>query len=163
MFDEKTKNCWPLGKYFTFDVDIYKCHKGAESMNTRTKEESGVWWQMNNIMNNPKFDRQTIYMTPKDPMVEVIKKNWPTLKEGEFYIVDSQHSVMAAKTLLENDEWKSHLKDAIRYRKAFVVYSKDSNHLIAISASKTHGNKVRQFEALWAANICGWKDLVGGA
>ena len=36
-FDERTKGCWPLGKYFTFEVDVYKCHKGNESMNTRAK------------------------------------------------------------------------------------------------------------------------------
>ena len=158
-FDEKTKDCWPLGRYFTFDVDVYKCHKGTESMNTRAKEESGIWWQMNNIMNNPKFDRQTICVTPKDPVVEVTEKNWPILKEGEFYIVDGQHSVMAAKALLANDEWRSPLKEAIRYWKAFVVHSKDMNQLIAISAFMNQGNKVRQFEASWAANIVAGRTL----
>ena len=59
---------------------------------------------MNNIMNNPKFDRQTICVTPKDPVVEVIAKNWPILKDKEFYIVDGQHIVMAAKNLLEDDK-----------------------------------------------------------
>ena len=158
-FDEKTKGCWPLGRYFTFDVDVYKCHKGTESMNTRAKEESGVWWQMNNIMNNPKFDRQTICVTPKDHVVEVNEKNWPILRNGEFYIVDGQHSVMAAKALLEDDEWKSPLKETIRYWKAFVVHSKDSNQLIAISAFMNQGNKVRQFEASWAANIVAGRTL----
>jgi hypothetical protein len=158
-FDEKTKGCWPLGRYFTFDMDVYKCHPGTKSMNTRAKEEHGVWWQMNNLMNNPKFDRQTICVTPKDPAVEVNERNWPTLKEGEFYIVDGQHSVMAAKALLENDEWKSPWKEAIRYWKAFVVHSKDSNQLIAISAFMNQGNKVRQFEASWAANIVAGRTL----
>ena len=73
-------------------------------MNTRANKKSGVWWQMNNIMNNLKFDIQTICVTPKDPVVKVTKKNWPTFKEGECYIVDGQHSVMAAKTLFETDE-----------------------------------------------------------
>ena len=158
-FDEKTKGCWPLGRYFTFDVDVYKCHQGTESMNTRVREESGVWWQMNNIMNNPKFDRQTICVMPKDPVVEVTAENWPILKEGEFYIVDGQHSVQAAKQLLENDKWQSPLKEKIQFWKAFVVYSTDSNQLIAISAFMNQGNKVRQFEASWAANIVAGRTL----
>jgi hypothetical protein len=112
-FDEKTEACWPLGRYFTYDVDVYKCHKGTESMNTRVQEESGVWWQMNSIMNNPKADRQTICVIPKDPVVEVTKENWPILKRGEFYIVDGQHSVEAAKTLLADDNWKNPLKPTI--------------------------------------------------
>ena len=44
---------------------------------------------MNNIMNNPKFDRHTICATPKDLIVEVNEKNWPIFKDGEFYIVDA--------------------------------------------------------------------------
>lgn len=158
-FDEKTQGCWPLGRYFTFDVDVYKCQPGTESMNTRAKEESGVYFQMNNIMNNPKFDRQTICVMPKDPVVEVTEENWPILREGEFYIVDGQHSIAAARALLENDEWKSPIKDTIRFWKAFVVYSTDSNQLIAISAFLNQGNKVRQFEASWAANIVAGRTL----
>ena len=73
-------------------------------MNTRGKEKNGVYWQMNNIMNNPKFDRQTIFVTPKDHVVAVTEENWPILRNGEFYIVDGQHCVLAAKALLENDE-----------------------------------------------------------
>jgi hypothetical protein len=37
-FDEKTKGCWPLVRYFTFDVNVYKCHNETESMNTRKKK-----------------------------------------------------------------------------------------------------------------------------
>ena len=158
-FNEKTKGCWPLGRYFTFDVDVFKCHPGTESMNTRAQEPAGVYFQMNNIMNNPKFDRQTICVMPKDPVVAVKEENWPILKEGEFYIVDGQHNVEAAKTLLKNDEWKSPLKESIRFWKAFVVYSTDSNQLIAISAFMNQGNKVRQFEASWAANLIAGRNL----
>ena len=60
---------------------------------------------------------------------------------------------MVAKALPEDDEWKNPLKETIRYWKAFVVHSKDSNQLIAISVFMNQGNKVRQFEASWAANI----------
>ena len=158
-FDEKTRGCWPLGRLFTFDVDVYKCHPGTESMNTRTKEESGVYWQMNNIMNNPKFDRQTICVTPKDPVVDVTEENWPIIREGEFYIVDGQHSIAAAKALLENDSWQNPLKESIRYWKAFLVHSTDTNQLIAISAFLNQGNKVRQFEASWVANIVAGRKL----
>ena len=66
---------------------------------------------------------------------------------------------MAAKTLLEDNEWKSPLNETIRHWKAFVVHSKDSNQLIAISAFMNQGNKVRQFEASWAANIVAERTL----
>jgi hypothetical protein len=152
-FDERTKACWPMNRYFTFDVDVYKCHQGTESMNTRVQEESGVWWQMNNIMNNPKTNRQTICVTPKDPIMEVTEENWPILRKGKFYIVDGQHSVEAAKTLLAYDNWKSPLKPTIRYWKSLLVHSEDYNQLIAISVFLNQTNKIKAFEASWAANI----------
>ena len=56
-FDERTKNCWPMGRFYTFEVDIFKCHGAPSTMNVRAEEKDGVTWQMNNIMNNPKGDR----------------------------------------------------------------------------------------------------------
>ena len=108
---------------------------------------------MNNIMNNPKADRQTICVTPKDPIVEVTEENWPIIRQGEFYIVDGQHSVEAAKALLANNNWKSPLKPTIRYWKALLVHSDDYNQLITISAFLNQTNKIKAFEASWTANI----------
>ena len=39
------------------------------------------------------------------------------------------------------------------------MYSTDSNQLIAISAFMNQGNKVRQFEASWAANLIVGRNL----
>jgi hypothetical protein len=52
-------------------------------------------------------------VTPKDPIVEVTEENWPIIRQGEFYIMDSQLSVEAAKALLADDNWKSPLKPTI--------------------------------------------------
>lgn len=104
-------------------------------------------------MNNPTFDMQTICMTPNDTVVDVTQKNWPILKEWDFYIINGQLNVMAVKILLKNDEWRNPLKKTNRYWRTFVMYSKDSNLLITISFFINQGNKVRQFEASWGANI----------
>lgn len=152
-FDERTKDCWPMGRFYTFDVDIFNCHGAPSVMNVRAKEKDGVTWQMNNIMNNPKGDRQTICVTPKDPKVPVTKENWEEIRKGEFYIIDGQHSVEASKLLLKTDAWNSPLKSAFRYWKSFIVYSDNTNTLTYISGFMNQGNKVRQFEASWAANL----------
>src|SRR5665213_2717157 len=79
-FDEKTKDCWPLGRFYIFEVDIYRCHGAPSTMNVRAEEKDRVKWQMNNIMNNPKGDRQTICVTPKDPKLPVTRENWEEIK-----------------------------------------------------------------------------------
>ena len=152
-FDDRTKDCWPLGRFYTFDVDIFKCHGAPSVMNVRAEEKDGVTWQMNNIMNNPKGNCQTICVTPKDPVLPVTKENWEEIKKGDFYIIDGQHSVAAAKILLKTDAWKSPLKKDLRYWKSFIVYIDNTNTLTYISGFMNQGNKVRQFEASWAANL----------
>lgn len=152
-FNDRTKDCWPLGRFYTFEVDIFKCHGAPSIMNVRAEEKDGVTWQMNNIMNNPKGDRQTICVTPKDPQLPVTKENWEEIRKGDFYVIDGQHSVAAAKILLKTDAWKSPLKKDLRYWKSFIVYSENMNTLTYISGFMNQGNKVRQFEASWAANL----------
>ena len=152
-FDERTRDCWPLGRFYTFEVDIFKCHGAPSIMNVRAEEKDGVTWQMNNIMNNPKGDRQTICVTPKDPRLPITLENWEEIKKGDFYIIDGQHSVAAAKMLLKTDAWKSPLKKDLRYWKSFIVHSENPTTLTYISGFMNQGNKVRQFEASWAANL----------
>ena len=83
--------------------------------------------EMTNILNNPKFNMQTICVIMKDPVVDVTEENWPILQEREFYIVDDEHSVLAIKAPPVNDKKKNPLKETIRFWKAFVVHSRDSN------------------------------------
>lgn len=38
-FDDKMKNCWPLGRLYTFDVGIFKCHGAPNTINVKVEEK----------------------------------------------------------------------------------------------------------------------------
>lgn len=59
----------------------------------------------------------------------------------------------AASFLLNIDAWRNPLKNSLRYWKFFIVYSENRNTLTYISGFMNPGNKVKQFEASWAANL----------
>ena len=59
-FNNYLKDCWPIEHHFTFNVDCFKCEKSPKKWVVRSRESGGVKWQINNLMNNVKWDRQTI-------------------------------------------------------------------------------------------------------
>lgn len=102
---------------------------------------------MNNIMNNPKRDRQTICVTPKDLIVPTTIEKWEEIKKEDFYVIHGQHNVAATKILLKTDAQKKPLKIDLKYWKSFIVYSDNPTTLTYIFRFMNQGNKVRQFEA----------------
>ena len=53
-FNNYSKDCWPMGRHFTFNVDCFKCEKFLNKWVVRSRENGGVKWQINNLMNNVK-------------------------------------------------------------------------------------------------------------
>jgi hypothetical protein len=158
-FNAYSQDCWPMGRYFTFNVDCYKCEKSPSEWVVRSHERTGVNWQLNNLMNSVKGDRQTVCVMPKGLTSRPTEADWPRIQNGEFYIIGGQHSLDASKILLKDDKFQHEQKASLRYWKAFLVWSDDWEKLRKISAYLNTPNKVRAFEASWAANIVAARDV----
>ena len=158
-FNNYSKDCWPMGRHFTFNVDCFKCEKSPNKWVVRSRESGGVNWQINNLMNNVKWDRQTVCVMPKGFKTRPTEKDLPQILKGDFWIIDGQHSLEASQMILENDEYQHELKGELRYWKAFLVWSDDWEKLRKISAFLNSGNKIKAFEASWAANIVAARDV----
>ena len=157
-FNQFSKDCWPLGRHFTFKVDCFKCEKSPDKWVVRTRQDAGVNWQINNLMNNVKWDKQTVCVMPKTDTPPT-KANWAEVSKGEFWIIDGQHTLEAARIILQNPLYEHELKGDLQYWKAFVVWSQDWNRLRKISKFLNSGNKIKAFEASWAANIVAASDV----
>jgi hypothetical protein len=157
-FNAYSKDCWPMGRYFTFNVDCYKCEKSPSEWVVRSHERGGVNWQLNNLMNNVKGDRQTVCVMPKGLTSRPTEADWPRIQNGEFYIIDGQHSLDASKILLKDNNFQHEQKASLRYWKAFLVWPDDWEKLRKISTYLNTPNKVRAFEASWATNIVAARD-----
>lgn len=158
-FNNYSKDCWFMGRNFTFNVDCFKCEKSPNKWVVRSRENTGVMWQRNNLMNNVKWDRQTVCVMPKGFTSCPTEKDWPRIENGEFWIIDGQHSLEASQMILQDDEYQHELKHDLRYWKSFIVWSDDWDKLRKISAFLNANNKVKAFESSWAANIVGAREV----
>ena len=158
-FNNYSKDCWPMGRHFTFNVDCFKCEPSPNKWVVRSREHGGVKWQINNLMNNVKWDRQTVCVMPKGWKTRPTERDWPLIQNGEFYIIDGQHSLEASQIILKDDNFQHELKADLRYWKAFLVWSEDWDKLRKISTYLNSGNKIKAFEASWAANIVAARDV----
>ena len=158
-FNNYSKDCWPMGRHFTFNVDCFKCDPSPSQWVVRSREHGGVKWQINNLMNNVKWDRQTVCVMPKGFKSPPTERDWPKIQSGEFWIIDGQHSLEASQIILKDDNFQHELKADLRYWKAFLVWSDDWDKLRKISTFLNSGNKIKAFEASWAANIVAARDV----
>ena len=53
-FKNYSKDCWPMGRHFTFSVNCFKCEKSPNKWVVRSQESGGINWQINNLMNKGK-------------------------------------------------------------------------------------------------------------
>jgi hypothetical protein len=114
-FNSYSKDCWPMGRFFTFNVDCFKCEKSPNKWVVRSREHTGVRWQLYNLYNNVKWDRQTVCVMPKGYTTRPTEKDWPKIMNGEFWIIDGQHSLEASQIILKDDSFQHELKDDLRY------------------------------------------------
>ena len=141
------KDCWPMGRHFTFNVDSFKCEKSPNKRVVRPHESGGVKWQINNLMNNMKWDRHTVCVMPKGLTSRPTEKDWPQIHNGEFWIIDGQHSLEASQLILKDDNFQHKRKADLRYWKAFMVWSDDRDKLRKFLTFLNFGNKIKAFEA----------------
>ena len=102
-----------------------------------------------------KDDRQTLVLMPQGQKRMPTPDMWPTIKKGDFWLIDGQHSVCAAKKIQGMVEWDdpNNQKEKLKTWKALVVWSEDDTKLVDISRFFNMGNKTKAYQASWARNI----------
>ena len=72
----------------------------------RAKEDAYVDWIIAQIVGEQfKDDRQTIVVMPQGLKKMPTEDMWPNLQKGDFWLIDGQHSVEAAKKIQNMDSW----------------------------------------------------------
>jgi hypothetical protein len=86
---------------------------------------------------------------PKD--VDSMLKSWDEIKDCEFYAINGQYIAVAARRMIE--DLLCIRNDEVQYWDAFIVWSKDSQDLKAISNYYNLINKVNPLKATWENNV----------
>ena len=114
---------------------------------------------MNYLLNIPdKSTKQTLCVMP----IGLSKKpiEWKEIKDGDFYIINKQHSVEASKFMF--DDANNVDKDervGFRQWNCFIVWSEDAEKLHCISAYYNWTNHFVAVQPSWATNILGARSV----
>ena len=130
--------------------------------NVRIKEDNIVKEMLHYLVNIPdKTTKQTLCVMP------VMKKNnrqqpesWDEVKDGQFYIINGQHSVAASKMMMEEGSGVSEeVRDHFKTWNCFIVWSLDAEMLRYISAFYNRVNHFQAIQLSWATNILGARSV----
>ena len=161
-FTTKCSDCFFMGREFKFDINISQCHLAPPEKCVRAKEDKYVDWIIAQIVGEQfKDDRQTIVVMPQCLTKMPTPDMWDNLKKGDFWLIDGQHSVEAAKKIQRMDNWADPYgqKEKLKVWKALVVWSDNMTRLSDISRYFNMGNKKRAYQASWIRNIMASREV----
>lgn len=140
-----------------FNLPIDQLVNAPADLNIRVSEENIVEGMMHYLLHLPdRSTRQTLCVMPKGQNYK--PGNWETIANGEFYIINGQHSVAASK-LMQNIGLDDDMVKEFRTWNCYVVWTKDKEILRTISAYYNRVNHFSIFKPSWATNILGARQV----
>lgn len=161
-FTNNCLHCFFMGRDFKFDINISQCHLAPPEKCVRAKEDAYVDWIITQIVSEQfKDDRQTIVVMPQGLKKMPSPDMWSKIEKGDFWLIDGQHSVMAAKKIQLMADWEdpNGQKEKLKVWKALVVWSDNETRLSDISRYFNMGNKKRAYQASWIRNIMASREV----
>lgn len=152
--------CFPFGHTQSYPVHIDQLEIAPDKWIIRTLEPEGIKKQKTYLTYLPDINmRQTICIMPKN--LKEMPTSWEQIKNGKFYIINGQHSVLALMEL-QRTKLDPGRKKALRTWKAYVIWTMDPNLSVMISEFFNLVNHLIAFQPTWGQNIMAsrnvWKD-----
>ena len=98
--------------------------------------------------------RQTLCVMPTNRTSK--PASWEEIKDGEFYIINGQHSVVASMLITQvGSKAEEDMKSDFCVWSCFIVWSNDLEILRSISAYYNRINHFQMIQPSWATNILG--------
>jgi hypothetical protein len=161
-FETKCLQYFFMGREFMFKVNISQCHLAPPEMCVRAKEDAYVEWLLTKMIADQfKFDKHTLVLIPQGHKKMPTPDMWDTIAKGDFWLIDGQHSVEAAKKLQTKTNWNdpNRLKEKVKVWDALVVWSDDETRLSDISRYFNKTNKLRPYRTSWIRNIMASREV----
>lgn len=162
QFWEECGQCFPFNS--TFSVTIEQCVQAKAQFVIRGLEEGIVRSTMDFLVKLGEVNqRQKICICPVDEDGEpLIRKptSWDSIKDGNFMLINGQHSVEASRRLQNITNCGEDRKSALQRWDAYLVWSRDPLKLQRISkfyndtnhldhAQPTWGNQISSCRRIW--------------
>lgn len=159
-YEAKIAEVFFMGREYKFPVDIAQCHLAPPEKCVRAMEEDYVKWIVTKMIAGAwKGDKQTIVLMPQGLKKKPTPDQWPNISQGDFWIIDGQHSIQASKNIQLDDDVPQKVKDRVKTWEALVVWSDNDGMLCDISRYFNSLNKIKAYQASWIQNIIASRDV----
>ena len=154
-FWSECKSAYVFGIDEKKDSSIQRLVAAPTQYNICSKEKKLVDTMVVYLLNLPDRKlRQTLCIMPKDRISK--PTSWEEIKNGQFYIINKQHSVAASKKITKvESRIDDDVKRDFRIWSCFIVWSNESEILRSISAYNNRINDFQMIQPSWATNILG--------
>ena len=141
------------------EINISQLIEAPSTFNIRSKQANIVEDMVNYLLNIPnKSTKQTLYIMPVG--LSVKPTEWEEIKDGDFYIINGQHSVEASTFIFDDaNNVDKDERENFRQWNCFIVWSEDAEKLRCISAYYNRTNHFVAVQPSWATNILGVRSV----
>ena len=147
---------YPFGVEAVFHVNIKKMTGAKAYQVTRPLDEAGVALMKNYLIQTPPaWPHHNLCLMPKLPKGQRWTEGmtWDDIKDGQFIIINGQHSVAASRQIITHKDTDPILRDKLKVWPCTIVWSDDPSMTVRLSYTLNNSNSFNKFTPTWTTQI----------
>ena len=147
---------YPFGVDKVFHVNIKNMIKARSYQVTRPLDVAGVALMKNYLIQTPPaWPHHNLCLMPKFEKGETWKEGmtWDDIKDGQFIIINGQHSVAASREIILHKDTEKALKDKLKVWPCTIVWTEDPSMTVRLSYTLNNSNSFNKFTPTWTTQI----------
>jgi len=147
---------YPFGIEKVFHVHIRKMLSAKSYQVTRPLDDAGVALMKNYLIQTPPaWPHHNLCLMPKLNKGETWREGmtWDDIKDGNFVIINGQHSVAASRQIIGHKDTEQSLKDKLKIWPCTIVWTDDPSMTVRLSYTLNNSNSFNKFTPTWTTQI----------
>ena len=147
---------YPFGVEKVFHVHIRKMMSAKSYQVTRPLDDAGVALMKNYLIQTPPaWPHHNLCIMPKLNKGETWREGmtWDDIKDGQFLIINGQHSVAASRQIIAHKDTEQALKDKLKIWPCTIVWTDDPSMTVRLSYTLNNSNSFNKFTPTWTTQI----------
>jgi hypothetical protein len=147
---------YPFGIDKVFHVHIKKMLSAKSYQVTRPLDDAGVALMKNYLVQTPPaWPHHNLCLMPKLNKGETWREGmtWDDIKDGNFVIINGQHSVAASRQIIGHKNTEQSLKDKLKIWPCTIVWTDDPSMTVHFSYTLNNSNSFNKFTPTWTTQI----------
>jgi len=147
---------YPFGVEKVFYVHIKNMMQAKSYQVTRPLDDAGVALMKNYLIQTPPaWPHHNLCLMPKLNKGEKWREGmtWDDIKNGNFLIINGQHSVAASRQIIGHKDTEKTLKDKLKIWPCTIVWTEDPSMTVRLSYTLNNSNSFNKFTPTWTTQI----------